>query len=85
MMQFMHALRGRRRALRRSRAARRCLADATGDLIEVYQAHPVPTLAGAAGLGLVLAQLHTGHRMVRAGIRIASGPGWRLVRQYLSI
>lgn len=85
MMQFVHALRARQRALAQSRAARRALGAATDELVEVYQAQPLPTLAGAAAVGFVLARLRIGHTVVRAGLRIATGPGWRLVRQYLSI
>jgi hypothetical protein len=55
------------------------------DVVDVYQAHPLPTLAGAAGLGFVLAQLRVGGGLVRAGVRVASGPAWRLVRQYLNV
>lgn len=84
-MRFSHALRARRRALAQSRDARRRLGAAAADMIDAYQAQPLPTLVGAGVVGFVLAQLRVGHAAVRAGLRIAAGPGWRLVRQYLSI
>lgn len=85
MIGFIRALRARRRALTRSRTARQRLGAAAEELIGAYQAHPLPTLASALGLGFVLARLRVGHTAVRAGLRIATGPGWRLVRQYLSL
>lgn len=84
-MRFVRALRARRRALAESRAARRRLTRATERVIGVYQDRPLPTLAAAGAVGFVLARLRVGHTAVRAGLRIATGPGWRLVRQYLSI
>ncbi len=85
MMNYRRALAERRRALARCREARHALHGAVDDVIGVYRAHPVPTLAGAAGVGFVLAQLRVGGGLVRAGVRIASGPAWQLVRQYLTI
>jgi hypothetical protein len=73
----------RRRAVAECRAARGDVDRAVGDMIGVYQAHPVPTLVGAAGVGFVLAQLRVGTGLVRTGMSIATGPAWRLVRQYL--
>ncbi|HEU0277144.1 MAG TPA: hypothetical protein VFQ95_04930 [Rhodanobacteraceae bacterium] len=85
MMGFVNALRGRRQALARSREARSRLTGATDELIGVYQARPLPVLASAVGIGFVAAQLRVGRSAVRVGLRIATGPGWRLVRQYLSL
>jgi hypothetical protein len=82
-MSYLRALRERKRALAATRQARDDLRMAVGDMIGVYQAHPVPTLAGAAGIGFVLAQLRVGSGLVRIGMQIATGPAWRLVRQYL--
>lgn len=84
-MSYRYALAERRKALAATRAARDDLQAAVGGVIGVYQAHPVPTLAGAAGLGFVLAQLRVGSGLVRVGMRIASGPAWQLIRQYLSV
>jgi len=56
-----------------------------GEVIGIYQAHPVPALTGAAGVGFVLAQLRVGSGLIRAGVRIASGPAWKLIRQYLIV
>ena len=83
-MSYLRILAERRRALADCRAARGELHAAVGQVIGVYQAHPVPTLAGAAGVGFVLAQLRVGSGLMRIGMRIASGPAWQLVRQYLS-
>jgi hypothetical protein len=58
---------------------------AVDDAIGVYQAHPLPALAGAAGVGFVLAQLRVGSGLIRVGARIASGPAWHLVRQYFRV
>ncbi|MGH8183234.1 MAG: hypothetical protein ACREPH_06210 [Rhodanobacteraceae bacterium] len=82
-MSYTRALTERRHALAAARAARGDLDTAVCELIGVYQAHPLPTLAGAAGIGFVLAQLRVGSGLIRVGMRIASGPAWRLVRQYL--
>ena len=82
-MNYLRTLAERKRALAASRAARGGLHAAVGDMIGIYQAHPVPALAGAAGVGFVLAQLRVGSGLVRTGMRIASGPAWQLIRQYL--
>lgn len=84
-MSYLRILAERRQALATCRAARGDLHTAVGDVIGVYQAHPVPTLAGAAGVGFVLAQLRVGSGLVRIGMRTASGPAWQLLRQYLSL
>lgn len=84
-MKYLSAARQRKLALAECRAARADLDDATGRVIEVYQARPLPVLASVAGAGFVLARLRVGDRFVRTGMRIASGPGWRLVRQYLTL
>lgn len=84
-MNYVRTLAERKRALAASQAARGELRGAVGEVIGIYQAHPVPALAGAAGVGFVLAQLRVGSGLVRAGMRIASGPAWQLVRQYLIV
>lgn len=83
-MSYLGALRDRRRALARCRAARGELDAAVGDMIGAYQAHPLPTLAGAAGIGFLLAQFRVGTGLMKSGMRIASGPAWGLVRQVMS-
>ena len=82
-MSYMRTLAERKRALAASRAARDDLRGAVGEVIGVYQAHPVPALAGAAGVGFVLSQLRVGSGLIRIGMRIASGPAWQLIRQYM--
>lgn len=84
-MSYMRTLAERKRALAASRVARDDLRGAVSEVIGVYQAHPVPALAGAAGVGFVLAQLRVGSGLVRIGMRIASGPAWQLIRQYLAV
>ena len=84
-MKYTHALAERRRALARSRAARGDLHAAVDEVIHTYQAYPMPILAGAAGLGFVMAQFRVGRGLIRAGLRTASGPAWNLIRQFLSI
>ena len=83
-MNYPRALAERRRATAACRAARGELRAAVDDAIDAYQAHPLPALAGAAGVGFVLAQLRVGSGLIRAGMRIASGPAWTLVRQHIS-
>jgi hypothetical protein len=80
---YIRALAARRRALAASRAARGELGAAVGAALGAYQAHPVAVLLGAAGVGCMLARARIGSGFVRAGMRVASGPGWRLLRQYL--
>lgn len=82
-MNYTQALAARRRALAASRAARAELGAAVDTTLASYRAHPVAVLAGAAGIGFVLARARIGSGFVRAGMRIASGPGWRLLRQFL--
>jgi hypothetical protein len=82
---YLRTLAERKRALAASRAARGELRAAVGEAIGIYQAHPVPALAGAAGIGFVLAQLRVGSGLIRTGMRIASGPAWQLIRQYLVV
>lgn len=84
-MSYVHALRERARAQAASRAARADLQTSVDGMIGVYQAQPLPTLAGAAGIGFVLAQLSLGSGLIRVGMRIASGPAWRLLRQYVNL
>ncbi len=83
-MSYRRILAEQRKARAASHAARSELGTAVAEVIGVYQAHPLPALAGAAGLGFVLAQLRVGSGLVRAGMRVATGPAWGLVRQYLS-
>lgn len=84
-MSYLRTLAERKRALAASRAARDDLRGAVGEVIGVYQAHPVPALAGAAGVGFVLSQLRVGSGLIRIGMRIASGPAWQLIRQYMVV
>lgn len=82
-MSYTRELAKRKRALADCMTARGELDGAVDDVIGAYQAHPVPTLVGAAGVGFVLAQLRVGTGLVRTGMRIATGPAWRLLRPYL--
>ncbi|MGH8126363.1 MAG: hypothetical protein ACREPK_11025 [Rhodanobacteraceae bacterium] len=82
-MNYARALVERRRAQARCRVARGELDKSVDDVINVYRAHPLPTLAGAAGIGFALAQLRVGGGLIRAGVGIATGPAWGLVRQFL--
>ena len=84
-MNYMRTLAERKRALAASRAARGDLRSAVGEVIGIYQTHPVPALAGAAGVGFVKAPLRNSRRLVRVGMRIAGGPAWHLIRQYLIV
>jgi hypothetical protein len=84
MIDYFKALRVRRRALQECAMARADLVASVGDAVEAYASHPLPALASAAGLGFVVAQLRVGSGLVRAGLRIAAGPAWRLVRTLLS-
>lgn len=72
-----------REALMASAAARVRLRAAATETTDAYRAHPLPALAIAAGTGFVLGRLHLGKGVARTAMRFASGPGWRLVRQYL--
>lgn len=85
MSKYVKALRARKKALRECEQARRELHDSVDGVIGVYDAHPVPVLAGAAGIGFVLAQLRVGSGLVRTGIRIATGPAWQLVRRIIDL
>jgi len=82
---YLRTLKERKRALAASRLARNGLRGAVGGVIGAYQTHPVPALAGAAGIGFVLSQLRVGSGLIRIGMRIASGPAWQLIRQYLVV
>lgn len=82
-MSYLRARADRTRALIAARGARNDLRAAAGAALRAYQAHPAPALAGAAGLGFALAQLRVGGGLVRAGMRIASGPAWQLIKPYL--
>lgn len=82
-MKYLKALRARRAALRECEQARRELGGSVGELVFIYETRPVPVLAGAAGIGFVLAQLRVGSGLMRAGVRIASGPAWQFVRQFV--
>lgn len=84
-MSYWRILRERQHSLVASRRARDALRAAVDTAIDTYQAHPVPMLAGAAGIGFLLAQLRVGSGLIRTGMRIASGPAWQLIRQYLVI
>lgn len=83
MNNYFHALRARRRALRECERARRELNGSVEDLVVAYEVRPWPILAGAAGVGFVLAQMRIGSGMVKAGVRVATGPAWGLARQFV--
>lgn len=83
-MSYRRALVARERALAACRGARGDLRAAVEGVGDAYQAQPLPALVGAAGVGFVLAQFQVGSGLVRAGVRIATGPAWRLVRQYVA-
>lgn len=82
-MTYLRARAERTRALATARAARAELDAAADAALDAYRTHPVPALAGAAGVGFVLAQLRVGGGLVRAGMRTAAGPAWQLVKPYL--
>jgi len=82
-MNYFRALRARRRALRECERARRELHGSVEDLVGAYEARPLPILAGAAGIGFVLAQMRVGSGLVKTGARVASGPAWGLVRHFV--
>ena len=73
-----------RAALAELQAARGDLGAAAGEVLGIYQRHPLPVLAGAVGAGFVLARLRVGGGVVRAATRIASGPAWRVLRQFIA-
>lgn len=83
MINYWKALRARRTALQECEQARQELHDSVDGVIGVYQARPLPILAGAAGVGFVLAQFHVGSGLIRTGMHIAIGPAWKLARQFL--
>jgi len=82
-MNYFRALRARRRALRECERARRELHGSVEDLVGAYEARPLPILAGAAGIGFVLARMRVGSGLVKTGARVASGPAWGLVRHFV--
>ncbi|HEX7324390.1 MAG TPA: hypothetical protein VF292_03415 [Rhodanobacteraceae bacterium] len=84
-MTYARVLAERRAAIVRCRAERETLRVAVADAVGTYQAHPAASLATAAGAGFVLARLRISGGAVRAAVRVASGPAWGLVRQYLAI
>lgn len=83
MNNYFRALRSRRRALRECERSRREFHASVEDVVAAYEARPLPILAGAAGAGFVLAQMRIGSGLVKTGARIAVGPGWSLVRQFV--
>lgn len=84
-MNYVRVMTARKRAVAASRVARGELGAAVDTLNAAYAAHPVAMLAGAAGIGFVLARLRVGGGLIRTGMRIATGPAWQLVRQYWRI
>lgn len=82
-MNYARATALRQRALQDCHAARFELDAATTEALRAYQAHPVLVLGSAVGAGLVLSQLRVGRNVMRGAVRIASGPAWKLVRQFL--
>lgn len=83
MNSYFSALRARRRALRECERARRELHGSVEDVVAAYEARPLPVLAGAAGIGFVLAQMRVGSGLMKTGARIATGPAWGLVRPFV--
>ncbi|HJP97512.1 MAG TPA: hypothetical protein VJ862_03010 [Rhodanobacteraceae bacterium] len=83
MNNYFTALRARHRALRECEQARRELHGSVEDLVGAYETRPLPILAGVAGIGFVLAQMRVGSGLVKAGARIATGPAWGLIRQFV--
>jgi hypothetical protein len=84
MSNYFTALRARRRALRECERARRELHGSVEDVVAAYEARPLPILAGAAGIGFVLAQMRVGSGLVKAGARVATGPAWGFVRHFVN-
>jgi hypothetical protein len=81
---FFKALRARKQALWECQQARREIDGSFNEILGVYQAHSLPILAGAAGVGLLFARLRVGAGLMRIGVRIAVGPAWRLLRQVIA-
>lgn len=84
MSKYIKALHARRRALKECELARRELHDSVEGVVDAYGAHPLTTLAGAAGMGFVLARFRVGSGLMKAGARMATGPAWQLVRPFVN-
>lgn len=80
-MNYARALAERRRAMQACQAARNGLDTATTDALRAYQARPLPVLTVAAAAGFALAQLGVDRGALRSVMRVASGPGWKLVQR----
>lgn len=77
------AFAARQRALAACHAARSELGAASTDAMRAYQAHKLIVLVGAGVLGVVAARLRIGDGMLRGVARVAGGPGWRMLKQWL--
>lgn len=77
------AFAARQRALESCHAARGEFSAACSDAVRAYQAHKLIVLAGAVVLGVVAAKLRVGDGVIRGVSRIAGGPGWRVLKQWL--
>ena len=84
-MSYLTHLDQRKRALAECRATRSELDGAINAVIGSYQARPLPILAGAAAIGFVLGHQQVGSAVARTGMQLATGPTWRLVRQFLQV
>lgn len=84
-MSYRSDLAERRQALAACRATRSELDGAVNAVVGSYQARPLPILAGAAVVGFVLGHQQVGTTVIQASTRLATGPTWRLVRQFLQV
>lgn len=84
-MKYFAALAAREDAMVRCLFARQQLRASINEVSDVYRVYPLPALAGAAGIGFLLAQLRVGSGLVRTGVRLATGPAFGLVRRFLQI
>lgn len=82
-MKRADALAARERALDACDAARGEFCAATDDALRAYRAHTLLVLAAAVGAGLLLVKSRAGESLVKAVSGAASGPGWRLLQQFL--
>lgn len=84
-MSYLTHLTERRQALAACRATRTELDGAVSNVLGAYRARPLPILAGAAAIGFVLGHEQVGRSVAQASMRIATGPTWRLVRQFMQV
>ncbi|MEO6967121.1 MAG: hypothetical protein ABI132_01510 [Rhodanobacteraceae bacterium] len=84
-MKYFAALAAREDAMVRCLFARQQLSASVNEVSDIYRAYPLPALAGAAGIGFLLAQLRVGGGLVMASARLATGPTFGLIRRVLQI